>query len=62
MKALSPREFLKTENLENGCLSCGGKLKESERKNTTPEGVELPRFYCVQCGEIYEQTDDYGVE
>lgn len=62
MKALSDTEFLQAEGMEDEkCRSCGGKLESAVTHNLDDFGRELPRFGCKRCGEIYEQTDDYGV-
>lgn len=62
MRALSNEEFLKIEGMEDKkCRNCGGKLIPSQKHNLDDFGRELPRFSCKMCGEIYEQTDDYGV-
>ena len=63
MKAISDKEFLQSEGMEDGeCRACGGKLESADQHNTDDFGAELPRFICKGCGMNYEQTDDYGVE
>lgn len=58
MKALSNSEFLEKEELDC-CTACGGELEEADVKNTNESGIELPRFFCEDCGACYQQTDDY---
>jgi hypothetical protein len=60
MEALSNEEFLEIEDLKE-CRKCGGKLEEADIKNLSESGIELPRFFCVDCNECYEQTDDYSM-
>jgi len=59
MKALSVEEFIHAENLEDGCLSCGGELEESDYYNYNEKGQPLPRLICKVCHQVYEQIDDY---